>query len=214
MDSNDLIRENILQYLYKLNDDSRSPESALTGIKKLQSELKKRHNYKQQEVARNINYLIDRNWVKKEVKQKDYTTEGGTTIHPESIKYRITAEGMEYIEGPSKFENKQIFSQINISNISGIVTLGNSNTIINQKYTQLFSELNILHRKILDNKKLNDEQRLNISSDIESLKNQLSKTHPENSIIQKLWAGICASVTLTEFTELLQKITHMIQSIF
>lgn len=104
MDSNDLIRENILQYLYELNDESRSPESALTGIKKLQSELKKRHNYKQQEVARNINYLIDRNWVKKEVKQKDYTTEGGTTVHPESIKYRITAEGMEYIEGPSKFE--------------------------------------------------------------------------------------------------------------
>lgn len=197
MDSNDLIREKILEYLYGLNQNSRSPDAALIGIQKIQSELKKRYKYKQQHVASNINYLIDRNWVKKEIVRKDYTTEGGTTVHPTSTKYRITAEGIDYIEGPSKFENKQDFSQINIKNISGIITLGNSNTIINMQYESLFEDLDILHRKILDNKHLSDEQKLNISSDIESLKNQLSKTTSDKSIIQKLWSGICASVIIS-----------------
>jgi len=214
MDSNDIIREKILEYLYMLNQKSRSPDGALAGIKKIQSELKNRHQYKQQHVASNINYLIDRNWVKKEIERKDFTTEGGTTVHPASTKYRVTAEGIDYIEGPSKFENKQDVSQINIKNISGIVTLGNSNTIINKQYEDLFEDLNILHRKILDNKQLGDEQKLNISRDIESLKNQLSKTKPDNSIVQRLWSCISVSVTLMDFTELLQKIGTIISSNF
>lgn len=214
MDSNDIIRERILEYLYQLNQDSRSPDGALAGIQKIQLSLKQSYQYNQKNVASNLNYLIDRNWVLKQIKTKDFTTEKGTTVHPESTKYRITADGIDYIEGPSKFENKQIFSNININHVSGVVVVGNSNSIVNKNYEKLFNDLTTLQRKILENKKFDDEQKLNISSDVESLKNQLSKTSPDKPIIKKLWSGIETSVTLAEFSSLLSTISSAILSFF
>ena len=72
----------------------------------------------------------------------------------------------------------------------------------------------VLHRKILDNQQLTDVQKLNITGDIESLKNQLSKTSPDKTVVQKLWSGISGSVTLAGFTELVHKIGILIASLF
>lgn len=95
-----------------------------------------------------------------------------------------------------------------------MVVVGDSNVLINKRYEELFTDLNILHRKVLNNKQLSDEEKLNISSDIESLKNQLTKTTPDKSIVQKLWSGISASVTFAEFTSLVYKIGSQVTNYF
>ncbi len=218
MNDNDLIREKILEYLYELNKKSRSPTATAIGIRELQSELKNRFSYKQQQVSENVSYLIDRKWVVIETTEREFKAQRGTILHPKSIKYRIAADGIDYIEGPSRFKGTDVISNINIHNISGIVTVGNFNTIINKKYESLFSQVDALHRKILSGDKINDEQRLNLSSDIESLKNQLSKTAPDKQVILKLWGNIKqfteSAATLSGCLNLISNITSLIHSLF
>lgn len=209
MNSNDKIRENILEYLYEVNKNSRSPGGAEKGIQHLQKELKTRFAYKQQDVSSNLNYLIDKKWVIRSTTSKEFTTGGGTVLHPQKTTYRISAEGIDYIEGPSRFKSNSI-SNINIHNISGIVTVGDFNSIVNTEYKDLFKELENLHRKILDEKSFNDEQRLNLSSDIESLKNQLSKTTPNKGLIAKLWEGIQLAANVDSCIQLISTISSLI----
>ena len=54
----DVIRDNILRCLYELHRKARSPRSARKGIRDLLRALKERHGYKQQQVATNLDYLV------------------------------------------------------------------------------------------------------------------------------------------------------------
>lgn len=47
----DVIRDDILRYMYELHRNARSPRSAGKGIRDVQKALKKRHGYKQQQVG-------------------------------------------------------------------------------------------------------------------------------------------------------------------
>jgi hypothetical protein len=55
---------------------------------------------------------------------------------------------------------------------------------------------------------------LNITSDILSLKNQLSKTDPNKNVIIKLWDGIKSVADINECVQLVTTITSLIHSFF
>jgi len=42
---------------------------------------------------------------------------------------------------------------------------------------------------------LNESQKLDVSVDIESVKDQLAKDHPNGNVVKQLWSGIEAVVT-------------------
>lgn len=212
--NNDKIREHVLNFLYDINKKARFPKGAEVGIKKIQSELKERYKYKQQEVSSNLNYLLDKDWVIEITDTKEVKTKTGMTVPSTTKKYRITAKGIEHIEGASKFGSQNLTSGINIKNVSGVVIVGNSNIVVNEKYRDLFDSLEILHRNVLDNSDINDTKKLDLGSDINSLKNQLSKTKPHTQIIHKLWNTIKTSVTTHGFAEMLTDISEKIINYF
>ena len=57
---------------------------------------------------------------------------------------------------------------------------------------------------------MSDEDKLNVTADIESLKNQLSKSKPNRDIIAHLWSGIEKVVTGAGMVEVAHKIAHLI----
>ncbi len=210
----DIIRENILTYLYEIYSSARSPSSAAIGIRDLQKGLKDKYEYKQQEVSSNLNYLIDKDWVKVEKETNEFTTSEGTTRKNELKKYRINSNGIDHIEGPSKFAGQSNYAGINIENISGTVILGNSNTLIYKKYEDLYQNIEILHRNILDDNELDDSFKLEMSADLASIKSQLSKEKPDVGVIKKLWDSLANSVTAHRFSEMISKISDQISSYF
>lgn len=57
---NDLIRDAILRELREVYVSARSVRATAIGIKDLQRRLREKHGYKQQEVAANLTYLIQK----------------------------------------------------------------------------------------------------------------------------------------------------------
>ena len=57
---------------------------------------------------------------------------------------------------------------------------------------------------------ISDEEKLNITADIDTLQSQLQKPEPDKNIIQKIWSGIEKTVTLDGFAGLIQKVGELI----
>jgi len=210
--NNEIIRENMLKYLYEISQSARSMKSASVGILKLRSEMKNRYGHKQNEVVANLAYLLDREWVKKEIEEKEYTLPQGTVVHPRSEKYRITAIGVDYIEGPSKFQNENKFTNINVKKIKGFVIIGNNN-IVNSQLQELYGLLEILERKVAESKYISDEQKLIIESDIGTIKSQMAKPQPNFGVVKQIWNGIEKTVTASGLIEIINKISGYISNL-
>ena len=69
MNPEDEKRDKILRFLYERHKTARSPRRIPIGIRDLQSEMKRRHNMSQSDVASNLDYLVQVGWVKEEVQQ-------------------------------------------------------------------------------------------------------------------------------------------------
>lgn len=208
MKDDEHIREDVLLFLYDKHQNARSMAKVALGIRDIQSGMKKNHGYSQQEVVRNLDYLIDVGWVKKEETEKEFTTARGVKVPQVTTKYKISASGIDYVQGPSKFE-KATFANIKIKNIKGVVQVGNHN-IVNADFRELDTNLEALQRKVLEAKNISDEDKLNVEVDIATIRNQLSKPAPERSIIKGLWNGIEKTVTAAGFAELCQKIAVLL----
>ena len=74
---NDAVRDSILRYLHSVHVKARSPKTAGLGIRKLAQALKPR-GFKLQEVASNLDYLVQKGWVRETVQQRTFTTLRGT----------------------------------------------------------------------------------------------------------------------------------------
>jgi hypothetical protein len=55
MIENDTVRHAILEYLYEVNSKARGAAGSLVGIRRIQSSLKEKFNYKLQLINSNIN---------------------------------------------------------------------------------------------------------------------------------------------------------------
>ncbi len=99
---NDRIRQLILEYFYGLHD------------------LKSR-GLKTAEIVHNLLYLVETGWTAEDA--VSYTIPGkGVTA--KTVKYRISDLGVDYFEGPSKFQKMRNIGGIDVSNVSGIVVIG------------------------------------------------------------------------------------------
>jgi hypothetical protein len=109
----------MLQYFYDRNDAATSiygKKGSPVKISDVRRELKEAHGLKQQQVVSNLNYLIDRGWVKEHKVEKAVTPRGGTTTVPSVTSfYAITAPGIDRIEGGSDFERSERYSDINVT---------------------------------------------------------------------------------------------------
>ena len=141
----DEVKHAILEYLHKKRSTARSVKGAQVGIKDLRSALKKK-DMSQQEVVRNLLYLIESNWVEEKVEQKNVRSPQGIFFPSQSQKYIITNQGMELFDDQSSFSRRKELAGINIEKVSGgIISIGDNNyNIIRSENKELNNSLDEL----------------------------------------------------------------------
>jgi len=205
---NDEIRDKILRFLYRVHGAARGPKGVAIGIREIQKALKE-YEIKSSEVNSNLDYLIQKDWIKKVIEQRTFTTKRGTTQQAEKITYKISYIGIDRLEGASTYKIDSSFSKINITNINGVTVIGSGN-VVNSKFTDLSRFLSELERNINETKELNEEEKLNILADIGSIQNQLSKPKPNFDVIKTIWKGVEKAVTVGGFAQLVAQIGHLL----
>ena len=207
--TDDEIRELILKFLYE-----RYKKKA-KGLKTLSakiSEIKKALRgigIKGNAVARNLDFLISTGWVEELKEPRTVKTPKGFEYSQTSSRYKISPMGIEYFEGKSKFYERSIFQGINVNNISGIVVIG-VNNYVRADFKDVFSVLDQLEQKVKLTSELDDEEKLNVISDIQTIKSQLLKTNPDKGIVQKATESISFLGSISGLAELVKKVVDFI----
>ena len=104
--SNTEIRRIMLQYFYNRNKNAtsaRGKKGSAVKISDVKKELKTANGLTQQEVQSNLTYLISQGWVEEDTVEKSFTAPSGTVIPSSTSYYKITAAGIDKIEGPGEF---------------------------------------------------------------------------------------------------------------
>lgn len=210
--SNDEIRQMVLQYFYDRNSNATSRKGKKGSSIKMQdikSELKERHSFKDNQIVSNLNYLLSQGWVEEEKEKKSFTNAKGFSFPSETVFYSITAAGIDKIEGPSQFTPKK-FEGIKIEATGqNIITIGDGNQV-NVKYKETAEALLDLKKAVKETDELNEEAKLEIVSDIETIQGQLSKTNPNKTVIQTLWSGIEKSAAVATLADILARVSPSI----
>src|SRR2546422_6969747 len=104
--TNTEIRRIMLQYFYDRNKNAtstRGKKGSAVKISDVRKDLNANHGLTQQEVLSNLTYLLSQGWVEEDKIEKSFTAPGGTVIPSTTSFYRITAAGIDKIEGPGEF---------------------------------------------------------------------------------------------------------------
>jgi len=205
---NDAIRDAILRHLYHLHCTARGPRGVGTKIRELHAAMKKL-GISQAAVNSNLDYLVQKGWVREVVTPRSFITPGGMTSQSEVRTYKISDVGIDKLEGASAYRREEHFSRINITNIRGVTIIGDGN-VVNTEFTDLSRALGELEGAVAESTKLSNDEKLSLVADIGSLQSQLSKPAPNHQIIGILWNGIEKAVTAAGFVALAQKISSLI----
>lgn len=209
--SNNKIRRTMLQYFYDRNKNAtsaRGKKGSAVKISDVKKELKASRGLSQQEVQGNLTYLISQGWVEEDTVEKSFTAPGGTVIPSSTNYYKITAAGIDKIEGPGEFTMPK-FHGIRIEATGqNIITLGDGNQI-NAQFNELGTALAELRRAITESRTAEGD-KLAFIADIDTIQSQLAKRTPNKSIIAAAWETIKGAATIAGCLDLVNKITGLI----
>lgn len=206
----DEICEIILKFFYNVHKNARSLKKARLKISAVKKALK-REGLTEREIVSNLDYLIQTNWVKKEVESRQVRTSRGT-INVPIEHYKISDKGIDHFEGISRFQRLHEPAGINITNIQGVTIVGDRN-IVNAQFADLYRSLGLLSEEILKSDKLSDEDKLNYTAEIDTIKSQLSKTVPDKSIVAKAWEKLKPLATVAGVASFFEKVLTLIKTL-
>jgi hypothetical protein len=206
--TNDEIRDLILRHLYESHRGDRGRSGGAQPIRDLQSAMRP-HGLKQQDVGHNLDYLVQKGWVREVVTERKFTTPRGTTQSSEKVSYKISDTGIDRIEVASTYRRTPAGS-INVTNIQGVTVVGNDN-IVNTTFTDLSRALSDARQVVLDSRELAETDKLNIVADIDSLQSQLQKPAPSREVIGRIWSGLENVLNTAGLVELGVRIGALIQ---
>lgn len=208
--TNTEIRRLLLQYFYDRNKNAtsdRGKNGAAVRISDVKKDLKVAYGLTQQDVQSNLTYLISQGWVERETVEKSFTAPGGTVMPSTTSFHRITADGIDKIEGAGEFTNQK-FRGINISATGSIVTVGDGNQI-NAKFGDLGQALAELQEAVTSSK-ASDPEKLAVVADIDTIQTQLAKPQPNKSIVAAAWSAIKGAAAVGQFVGLVERVTGYI----
>lgn len=208
MNPNDAIRDAVLRELDSVRRSAKSPHSASIGMMDLARRLKIQ-KYKQQDVASNLAYLVDKGWAREVREERTFRTNSGTVRSAPSIKYAISSDGVDRLESASVFR-KNPRGEINITTIQGVTVVGDGN-VVNTTFTELSRTLSEVRAQVLSSSDLSDTQKLEAVSDLDSLQSQLQKPTPDRTIVQRAWETIDRVATVGTLAELIAHARHLVQ---
>lgn len=204
MNENDVARDAIVRTLEGVHRRARSPRSAGLGIRDLQALLKPQ-GFKQQNVAANLDYLVQKGWVREVVEERSFTTAGGTRQSSAKITYKISDIGLDKLEGASTY-GRTPAAGINITTIRGVTVVGDGN-VVNTTFAGAAAGLADLRSLLLSAESIGEVDRLNAVADIDSLQGQLQKPSPTMVIVKSLWASVTAIATTAGFFDAAQRVS-------
>ena len=186
--TNDEIRQRILEFLFSVRKSARSLTSVSATIAEIKRALKS-VGISQNEVVTNLDFLLQHGWILEEIEKRTFKSQRGFEFPSEKRKYKLSELGINHFEGTSFFTTMSRYSGINISNISGVVVLGNNNVVRNE-FIDVFKKFDQLESSMKMSSNITEEQKLATQADIQTIKDQLSKTAPDKNILQKAMEGI------------------------
>ncbi|MBN8550381.1 MAG: hypothetical protein J0M12_13795 [Deltaproteobacteria bacterium] len=202
------IRAIVLRYFYDRNmsaTSARGKKGFAVRMKDIRAELKASHGLSQQEVVGNINYLMSQGWIEEEQISKSVPLRSGTVIPQITSYYKITAAGIDKIDGPGEFTMEK-FKGIKIEATGqNIITVGDGNQI-NAKFEEAAGALIDLKQALLKSENLTEVQKLDAVADIDSVESQLAKSSPNSAIVKGAWEGIKKLDTVAGLTEKIFKL--------
>ena len=209
--SNNEIRRIMLQYFYDRNTNAtsaRGKKGSAVKISDVKKELKEAQGLQQQEIQSNLTYLISQGWVEEDTVEKSFTAPSGTVIPSSTSFFKITAAGIDKIEGPGEFTMPK-FHGIKIE-VTGqnIITLGDGNQI-NAKFTDLGQSLVALRDAIIAST-TPESEKMTLIADIETIQSQLAKPEPNRTIIRSAWETVKGAASINGCASLVQKVVGLI----
>lgn len=190
--SNTEIRSIVLRYFYDRNaaaTSARGKKGYAVKISDVRKELKASAGLSQQEVMGNLNYLLSQGWVEEDKVEKSVPLPSGTVIPNTTSYYKITAAGIDKIEGPGEFTMEK-FKGIKIEATGqNIITVGDGNQI-DAQYQDVAGALVDLKQALLQCTSITETQKLVAIADIDSIQSQLAKSSPSRGVIQGAWEAV------------------------
>jgi len=212
--SNNEIRRIMLQYFYDRNKDAtsaRGKKGSAVRISDAKRELKAAHGLTQQEVQSNLTYLISQGWVEEDKVDKSFTAPRGTVIPASTSYYKITAAGIDKIEGEGEFTMPK-FHGIKIETTGhNIITLGDGNQI-NAQFGDLGMALVEL-RDAITKSGVPEAEKLALVADIDTIQSQLAKPAPNKHIISAAWETVKGAAAISGCADLVAKVVGFIAGV-
>lgn len=210
--SHDVTRGLILQYFYDRNakaTSARGKRGYAVMITDVRRELKELHGLSAQEVIGNLNYLISQGWVEEEHVEKSVPLRSGTVIPQSTSYFKITAEGIDKIEGPGEYTMDK-FRGIRIEATGrNIITVGDGNQV-NAHYEAAATALVALREALLADRGINEAEKLDAVADIDSIESQLAKATPNKTVIRGAWESLQRLDTVLSLNDRLSKASALL----
>lgn len=212
--SNNEIRTIMLRYFYDRNSTStsaRGKKGFAIKIMDIRKELKATHALSQQEVMSNLNYLLSQGWVEEDKVEKSVPLPTGTVIPQSTSFYKITAAGIDKIEGPGEFTMDK-FKGIKIEATGqNIITVGDGNQV-NARYQDAAGALVDLKQALLQSTAITEPDKLDLVADIDSIQSQLAKANPNRTVIQGAWESVKKLDMVLGLADKVQKVATFFSS--
>lgn len=202
----DEIRRKLLEYLWGVRQKARS----LGSVEQTISEIKrgvKPLGVNQNQVVQGLDYLIQHEWVEERVEHRTFKSPKGFDLPSEKRTYKLTQLGINFFEGPSQFSTLSRFAGVNISNVGGVIVLGDNN-IVRTEFRDMFSKIEQLENQIKISGELAEDKKLLALADTQTIKDQLIKPVPDKNIVKSALASLqfLALVPgLVDFVDLVKK---------
>jgi len=209
--TSDEVRQKILSYLGECRRRARGLDSLMASSSDIKKAMAK-EGISQNDAIQNLDYLVQHSWVDEKIIRRPFKTPRGIEIPNEKHLFGLSEIGLKYNEGESEFDRTSVFSGINITNIGGVTVVG-SNNIVRNEFVDILRAFNQLESAVKISDKLSEEQKLDVQADIQTVKNQLSKSQPNKSIVQKAMESISFVGSLPGVVEVFNVATQAVQRI-
>jgi hypothetical protein len=210
--TNNEIRILVLRYFYDRNNtatSARGKKGYAIKISDIRKDLKAQHNLSQQEVMSNLNYLISQGWIAEEQVEKSVPLPSGTVIPQSTSYFKITAAGIDKIEGPGEFTMDK-FKGIKIEATGqNIITLGDGNQV-NARFGDVGGALADLRTAIVSSTSLTEVEKLDAVADISSIESQLVKSNPNPAVVGGAWENLKRFETVLGIGEKIAKVAGLL----
>lgn len=197
------IREVLLSHLHDLHRTSRSVAKQEVGIRELNAAMKAAHALRQEEVADNLDYLVQKGWALKVVHERSFQAPGGTRQPSQQVKYKISADGIDRVRGRSELPAAPRYAGVNIKNIGGVTVVGNDN-IVRTEFAPVAEQLHAL-REAVNKSEMADEQKLVVNTEVDRIELELRRDDPDRGVISRSWEAIKTTATVASVVDFTQR---------